>query len=267
MRPSARAGASLSYDSVRETSVLFGGQDAGGTQLGDTWLYDGTAWTRQIDAMDLHGAPIAPTPRSGMAMAFHEARGRTILFGGDAANGAMADTWELDANGWSAITVFEGPLPRSSPKLAYDANRKLIVLHGGDPRNDTWELVFRSTLPDEECDTQGDEDGDELEDCADPDCSDAPCGDMQLCNASGACACANATELRCGDGVDDDCDGKVDCGDSECAADPACAACAASPACEAHEHSCTDGMDNDSDGLADCRDPDCFLIPCPAVLP
>ncbi|HEY4177253.1 MAG TPA: DUF4215 domain-containing protein [Kofleriaceae bacterium] len=261
MRPSARAGAGLTYDTVRKATVLFGGVDAQNHSLGDTWLYDGTAWTQQQTA-------VAPVGRSGMGLAFHEARGRTILFGGDAMNGPQSDTWELDATGWTQLTVFEGPQPRSSPRLVYDANRKLIILHGGDPQNDTWELVFRSTLADENCAMTGDEDGDGLANCADPDCSDAPCSDDHLCDsASGMCACANTTELRCGDGTDDDCDGKIDCADSDCATDAACMACATSPSCEAHEMTCNDNIDNDGDGLADCRDPDCYLDPCQLVIP
>ncbi|HEY4057003.1 MAG TPA: DUF4215 domain-containing protein [Kofleriaceae bacterium] len=261
LRPPARIGAAMTYDTVRKAVVLFGGVDAQTHALNDTWLYDGTAWTQQQ-------TPVAPLARSGMGMEFHEARGRTILFGGDAMNGPQSDTWELDKNGWSQITVFEGPVPRSSPKLAYDANRKLIILHGGDPQNDTWELVFRSTLADEDCDLPGDEDGDGLADCADPDCADAPCTDTNLCNgSSGVCECANTTEQRCGDGTDDDCDGKIDCADSECATDPACMACAATPGCEPKEMTCNDGLDNDGDGLIDCRDPDCFLDPCQVVVP
>jgi len=43
--PSARAGVSLSYDSSRRQTVLFGGA-AGSTYISDTWLYSGTAWTQ-----------------------------------------------------------------------------------------------------------------------------------------------------------------------------------------------------------------------------
>ncbi|MFH1532007.1 MAG: hypothetical protein ABIK09_14880 [Pseudomonadota bacterium] len=60
-----------------------------------------------------------------------------------------------------------------------------------------------------------------------------------------------ATEIDCGDGVDNDYDGLVDCCDDDCGADAACAT----------ESECADGLDNDCDGLWDCGDTDCGLVP------
>jgi len=48
----------------------------------------------------------------------------------------------------------------------------------------------------------------------------------------------------CGDGIDNDGDGKIDCADSDCAA-----FCV--------PEACQDGKDNDSDGKIDCADPNC----------
>ena len=48
----------------------------------------------------------------------------------------------------------------------------------------------------------------------------------------------------CGDGIDNDSDGKIDCADSDCAA-----YCVA--------EACQDGVDNDSDGKIDCADTNC----------
>jgi len=84
----------------------------------------------------------------------------------------------------------------------------------------------------------------------------------------------------CGDGVDNDADGKTDCADTECAAFPACievctdkidndvdgqldckdTECALSPFCNEAQNgpnACSDGSDNDADGLSDCYDGDC----------
>ncbi|HVV83837.1 MAG TPA: kelch repeat-containing protein [Kofleriaceae bacterium] len=279
--PGGRAEPAMAYDERRGAIVLFGGSQ-GMTQLDDTWTYDGTTWTPvDVDAR--------PPARHGAAMAYHRARGRVMMFGGDRPPDALADLWELAPEGWRQLVIFEAPEPRKSPSLAYDPDRRLLVMYGGDPRNDTWELRFRSLSPLEACwaaPAPADEDADGLTDCADPDCDGVACDQGKTC-AAGACGCRAATELRCGDGLDDDCDGLIDCADPDCAGgarcgrEPACGdgtdddgdglvdcadpGCAGTAGCEVRETSCADAADNDGDGLVDCADPDCFLRGCPEV--
>lgn len=50
----------------------------------------------------------------------------------------------------------------------------------------------------------------------------------------------------CGNGQDDDGDGRVDCDDPDCAQEVVCQA-----------EDCGNGVDDDADGLIDCDDPDC----------
>jgi len=80
----------------------------------------------------------------------------------------------------------------------------------------------------EVCDDGVDNDGDGMNDCADPDCA-------------GAVVCIE----DCTNGTDDDGDGETDCADSDCSADAAC------------QEICDDGDDNDLDGDTDCADSDC----------
>lgn len=51
------------------------------------------------------------------------------------------------------------------------------------------------------------------------------CGGGTACSAAGQCVCSssNTTEVSCGNGTDDDCDGRVDCVDSDCVGAAACA--------------------------------------------
>ena len=200
--PPPRADGAMVYDDTLGKIVLFGGHDAAGAR-DDTWLYDGARWEEVA-------APTRPEPRGSASMVFHAARDRVVLFGGDRfAPGAAAftDVWEFDGTTWTRADVATGPFPRKTGRIAYDPERKVVMLHGGDPRQDTWELAWRSATPEERCDGGTDDDSDLLVDCADPDCA-----------GTRACACAGpAHEVQCRDGYDEDCDGDVDCEDADCA--------------------------------------------------
>jgi hypothetical protein len=75
----------MTYDSVRQRVVLFGGLGGGSSRLNDTWEWDGQAWTQVADT--------GPAPRSGYAMTYDSRRQRVVLFGGLAGT-ALNDTWE-----------------------------------------------------------------------------------------------------------------------------------------------------------------------------
>ena len=92
--------------------VLFGGEKVVGTSfvpLGDTWVFDGSAWT-----------PITATPSpsarfySGMAAL----GGNAVLFGGNAASGAVGETWVFDGAIWTKQTVSGGPTARCGHTMA-----------------------------------------------------------------------------------------------------------------------------------------------------
>ncbi len=140
--------------------------------------------------------------------------------------------------------------------------------------------------PAENCTNLLDDDCDGKIDCADPDCAQflackpelcdgadnngngvkdegfecaygatAPC--QTSCGSQGHMSCSTATctwgacvpgaEI-CGNGVDDDCNGKKDCAD---------AACMALPACNVVVEICGNGVDDNANGLTDCADPAC----------
>jgi len=125
--PSARYMHAMAYDSQRGKTVLFGGQ-SNGTDLGDTWEWDGTAWVQV--------ATTGPTPRAGHAMAYDSQRGRTMLFSGN----GIADTWEWDGVSWALVGV-AGPYGSSSFGMAYDGQRQKMVLCGSaiPGARPTWE--------------------------------------------------------------------------------------------------------------------------------
>ena len=154
--PAPRWDASLVYDTARSRLVLFGGSAGGGqpAYLGDTWTWDGLAWTLAQQTPPLGGGP------GGRALAsatFDPAVGRIVLWGGfgqadPAACGPgvtvyctayLNDTWTWDGRTWSKIAggppaagssaVSCGRLP-----LIYDAATGQLVMYGG--YRDTWTL-------------------------------------------------------------------------------------------------------------------------------
>ncbi len=139
------------------------------------------------------------------------------------------------------------------------------------------------------CGDGKDNDCDGFVDCADTNCQ--PVGNAlgQPCDANGnrcspvaggvsACnvcapggdpinAQAPGAETKCGDNLDNDCDGKADCQDANCATnaltcDNTGKACTAALLCRCPDASgtetvCDDGLDNDCDGKVDCQDTQC----------
>ena len=77
-------------------------------------------------------------------------------------------------------------LARTDAGLVYDSRERELVLFGGGETSDlssrqTWTYRYESNWPDEDCTSGGDEDGDQLVDCADPDCDGQPCDAWSIC--------------------------------------------------------------------------------------
>ena len=96
----------------------------GNTPMGDTWSWNGEDWTQLDDT--------GPSARSAHAMVFHSARGRAVLFGGNALTGFLNDTWEWDGQAWTQLAD-TGPSPRYQHAMAFDLVHKQVVLFGGQP--------------------------------------------------------------------------------------------------------------------------------------
>lgn len=133
--PGTRYGHAMAYDSVRGVVVMFGGR-RGAQSLGDTWEWNGAAWS--LVATD------GPPARVFHSMVFDAGRGVTVLFGGAAGAGltGVGDLWEWDGAAWTEREIV-GPSARSQHAMAYDANRGVTVLFGGASlgiaQSDTWE--------------------------------------------------------------------------------------------------------------------------------
>ena len=146
--PSAREGAVMAYDPIRHQGVLFGGKNAGGSLLGDTWLWSSATQT---------WAPAAasgPLARTRAAMVFDPIAKKIVMFGGLLASAASDETWEWDGTSWTQAMTAIAPVARSDSGLAWDAARRRIVLFGGSAGggsgtstliDDTWEAKRTAT--------------------------------------------------------------------------------------------------------------------------
>lgn len=141
--PPGRLHHAMHYDPAAGRVVAFGGTTPGAGVLADTWSWDGSRWTplgwpaaprsharmtfhRGLGALLVAGGlpapdgvgllvgrgdgwmPLALAPQPGARyltdVAYDEARGVLVLFGGGSPDGALYDdTWELDATGWRRI--------------------------------------------------------------------------------------------------------------------------------------------------------------------
>jgi hypothetical protein len=147
--PSARVFAPMAYDGARKRIVLFGGSSGQGQTydggFGDTWTWDGQAWTQFMPVT-------SPPPRSVAAMAFDETRGVTVLFGGVSGkqNTVLSDTWTWDGVNWKQQQPTASPPPRVGHVMAYDSARRVVLLQGGEfdaPLGDAWLWDGRSWAP------------------------------------------------------------------------------------------------------------------------
>ena len=100
--PPSRYWHSLAYDVDSGRLVVFGGSMAGDVWGGDTWLFDAstTSW-ESIETGE------APPGRVNSAMAYHQAEGKIIMFGGleEWGEPPLDDLWILDPDkgGWQEV--------------------------------------------------------------------------------------------------------------------------------------------------------------------
>jgi hypothetical protein len=80
----------MAFDSVRNVSVVFGGESDALLWAGDTWLWDGTSWTEVFPVL-------APPGRPGPIGDYDSSRAETVIFGGYG-SAAWNDTWVLPSS-------------------------------------------------------------------------------------------------------------------------------------------------------------------------
>jgi hypothetical protein len=134
--PAARTLFGLAFDSVRGRTVLYGGTSRlapDAPSHGDTWEWDGTAWTQ--------AKVTGPSARDHIAMEFDAARQAVVMHGGGMEGTAPGETWTFNGRTWMKLGE-SGPRRRFA-RLAYDSRARVMLLYGGfdqQPSNELWRL-------------------------------------------------------------------------------------------------------------------------------
>lgn len=118
----------MAFDAVGEQVLLFGGANV----LDDdgepgTWLYDiaGDRW-REVSGP-------RPPSRSVSPLVVDPTQRKALLFGGDALDQLLADTWAFDfaTETWSELSPATSPAPRGGHQLVFLPTSQSVVLLGG----------------------------------------------------------------------------------------------------------------------------------------
>lgn len=105
---------SMTYDTVNEKAILFGGQ-IGDTAVSGTWIFDGSLSSWQKRYPDT-----SPAPRINTGLAFDSRNNVTILYGGaDVEFTTFDDTWtySYESNNWTDMSEIPVSPPPTTPGL------------------------------------------------------------------------------------------------------------------------------------------------------
>jgi MYXO-CTERM domain-containing protein len=138
IKPDPRNQAAMTYDSLRDRLLLFGG--TGTTTYDDLWSW--SSMTREWTQISVSGT--RPSARYGIWMFYDATRDKVYVFGAYSGGNQI---WEYDPalNSWRDRTVTAPPagVTRSYFDVAFDSNRGKIVMLGGTSggayNTDIWE--------------------------------------------------------------------------------------------------------------------------------
>lgn len=118
--PPPRSRHAMAYDPVNRRIVMSGGEDVASKTLGDTWVWDGTAWSL---------LPIPEVNRQGASLVFDPVHGQLLLIGGFGLTSYEPSTWHLESTGWVEFPGAQTPAGMIAGAAAYDpATQHVIAL-------------------------------------------------------------------------------------------------------------------------------------------
>lgn len=134
--PPMTRGVAIAFHYWQAQVVAFGGLDpspGGCNPCGETWTWNGKNWSLQLPAH-------SPPARTAAAMAFDVANQAVLLFGGQAGQESLDDTWQWNWEGqdWVQLHPATAPSPRSNATMSVDYAHDQVVLWGGWRWNTEW---------------------------------------------------------------------------------------------------------------------------------
>ncbi len=125
----------MAYDYADGYVVLFGGWNSV-SMLGDTWKFEGGAWSELTPQ-------VSPPARQYASMVYDARDGYVLLFGGgNGGNSTLSDTWSFKGGTWQELFLSTSPPSRQDAAMAYAPSDGYVVLFGGSGAagvfGDTW---------------------------------------------------------------------------------------------------------------------------------
>jgi hypothetical protein len=133
LAPPARIGASMTYDTLSDSVLLFGGLGPSG-YLADTWSFNGTNWTNLTATA---GTP--PPARADSSFSWDVADSEAVLYDGLGPSGSnwanattgMTPTWLFSSQHWKSVAQATSTVPPGRGAMAYDALDGYLLYVGG----------------------------------------------------------------------------------------------------------------------------------------
>lgn len=125
--PGERTGHGMAFDECRGVVVLFGGINASGVRLSDTWEWDGSIWAEKTAS--------GPPPCAYQTMVYDPARQLILLDGGETDSFLSTGLWSWDGTTWRC----EGGTNGIMKAMCYDRQHGRLVAFGGTPV--LWEVA------------------------------------------------------------------------------------------------------------------------------
>lgn len=135
-----RSAYAITFDSMRQRVVLFGGRQTTGSQgyFSELWEWDGSAW------YDRQQGALKPAPRHGAFFAYDVVRGVSVLIGGRSGTADYArETWDWNGSVWDKRANL--PLNWYPYATCYDPSRGGVVALNSDGaiavfKNNAWQI-------------------------------------------------------------------------------------------------------------------------------